>query len=68
MNFPVMPKGIQVQEGLVTGGTHQPHPKMVSVHMCTDGSTSSLWPLTAPLNPAFVNPLDLPYCRQRGAM
>ena len=68
MNFPVMPKGMQVQESLSAGGTCQPHPQMVSMYMCTDGSTWGWWPLTAPLNPALVYPLGVPNCKQRDTM
>ena len=38
MNFLVMPKGIQVKEGLGTGGTYHPHSQMVTMHMCAYGS------------------------------
>ena len=48
MNFPVVPKGIWVQEGLCTGGTCQPHLQIVSAHMCTDGSMWGWQHFTAP--------------------
>ena len=60
MNFPVIPKGIKVQEGLSAGGTCQPHPQMVYVHVCTDDNTWGWWPLTAPLYLVYVHPLIPP--------
>ena len=36
--------------------------------LCTDGSMWGWWPLTVPLNLAFIHPFDAPNCRQRGAM
>ena len=66
MNFSVIPKGIWVQESLGTGGTCQPYPQMISAHMCTDGSLQGWRSLTAPLNLAFVNPLDVPKPQVKG--
>ena len=39
VTFLVMPEGIQVEESFSTRGTHQPHPQMLSAHMCADCST-----------------------------
>ena len=64
----MMPKDIQVKEGLGAGGTHQPHLQIVSVHMHTYGHLGGGWSLATPLNLAFINPFDTPTFRQRGVM
>ena len=56
MNLLVMPEGIQVKKSFGKGGTCQPHPQLVPVHMSAHDSLGSGHSLTAHLNLAFVNP------------
>ena len=41
---------------------------MVPAHICTDSGLWGWLPLTAPLHPALINPLDAPNCRWSGVM
>ena len=63
MNLLLMPEGIRVEKSLCTGRTGQPCPQMVLAHMSTYGHLGGGQSLSAPLNPAFVNPFDAPTFR-----
>ena len=64
----VTPEGIWADEGLGTGETCQPHPQVLSAHVCADCSMWGWLPLCATLNLALKHPLDAPNCRWRGVM
>ena len=61
-----MPKGIQVEEGFMAEGAHQPHAQVYSPDMGEDSGTWGGWALFATFHLALIHPFGAPQLYSEG--